>query len=140
MLILMFDQTYMERFWPQLESWLACSSGSLNEGLTPTPPQKLRCAIDCLRGTPEWYSHALVNRWGSSNSHRATETLMQPWVRVTNQSDKEIQYSEAGVKPAPLPCEQLRTLIPRPTGSSAPLLPRAANSNPVPCIYRIPSW
>ena len=43
-LILMFDRTYMERFWPLLEAWLSCMKGS-ERGLVSADDDALRCTI-----------------------------------------------------------------------------------------------
>jgi len=89
-LVLMFDRTYMERFWPQLEAWLACMRGS-SKGMLSTPEEQLRCTVTCLRETPVWFAHALKDRWLHCDANRAHRTLSEPWVAVTNQSDKEVQ-------------------------------------------------
>ena len=61
-LVLMFDATYMERFWPQLEAWLAFMHAS-EGGLVSTPEEQLRCTVGCLRDAPEWHAQALKDRW-----------------------------------------------------------------------------
>ena len=86
----MFDKTYMERFWPQLEAWLAFMQASAR-GLVSTPEDRLRCTIQCLQDTPVWYSNALKDRWLHCGAERAYRVLSEPWVLVTNQSDKEVQ-------------------------------------------------
>ena len=89
-LALMFDKTYMERFWPQLEAWLAFMRAS-ESGLVSTPEKMLRCTVECLLDTPVWFSNALKDRWLHCNAARAHTVLSEPWVLVTNQSDKEVQ-------------------------------------------------
>jgi hypothetical protein len=89
-LILMLDQTYMERFWPQFEAWLAFMQGS-QSGLASTPEGQLRCTIRCLLGTPVWYANSLKDRWLNRNAAWAHRTLSEKWVSVTNASDKEVQ-------------------------------------------------
>ena len=80
----------MERFWPQLEAWLAFMRASPT-GLVSTPEDALRCTIECLRDTPVWYRNALKDRWLRRNSASAHSELSQDWVQVTNKSDKEVQ-------------------------------------------------
>ena len=80
-LALMFDITYMERFWPQLEAWLAFMQGSAR-GLVSTPEESMRCTIQCLRDTPVWYSNALKDRWLHCDAARAHRVLSEPWVLV----------------------------------------------------------
>ena len=82
--------SYMERFWPQLEAWLAFMRASPT-GLVSTPEDALRCTIECLRDTPVWYRNALKDRWLRRNSASAHSELSQDWVQVTNKSDKEVQ-------------------------------------------------
>jgi len=89
-LALMFDKTYMERFWPQLEAWLAFMRAS-KRGLVSTPEEQLRCVIECLGDTPIWFANALKDRWLHCDAARAHRVLSEPWVEVTNQSDKEVQ-------------------------------------------------
>ena len=88
----MFDKTYMERFWPQLEAWLACMRAS-ESGLVSTPEDELRCTVECLRDTPVWFAHSLKDRWLHCDAARAHRFLSEPFVQVTNQSDKELQVS-----------------------------------------------
>ena len=59
-LALMFDTTYMERFWPQLEAWLAFMQAS-ESGLVSTPAEELLCLAPPLAPRParrRWLAHA----------------------------------------------------------------------------------
>ena len=87
--------SYMERFWPQLEAWLAFMRASPT-GLVSTPEEELRCTIECLRDTPVWYRNSLKDRWLRRNAAAAHRELSQDWVRVTNKSDKEVQLYKIG--------------------------------------------
>lgn len=89
-LVLMFDETYMMRFWPQLEAWLSFMKG-VQTGLVSTPEDELRCTIQCLGDAPPWYANSLKDRWLHCNATKAHRILSEPWVRVTNQSDKHVQ-------------------------------------------------
>jgi len=86
----MFDETYMQRFWPQFEAWLTFMQAS-ESGLVSTPEENLRCSIECLGDTPVWYANALKDRWLHRDAAGAHHLLSKPWVEVTNQSDKEVQ-------------------------------------------------
>ena len=92
-LVVMFDKTYMERFWPQFEAWLAFMRGD-KKGLLSTPEEKLRCTVVCLRETPVWYASALKDRWLHCDSTKAHRLLAEPWVAVTNESDKNVQLAK----------------------------------------------
>jgi len=92
-LVIMFDRTYMERFWPQFEAWLSFMSGD-ETGIVSTPNGQLRCSIECLGDTPVWYKNALTDRWSKRSTAAAHKELSESWVQVTNQSDKEVQLNK----------------------------------------------
>ena len=89
-LILMFDRTYMERFWPLLEAWLSCMKGS-ERGLVSADDEALRCTIQCIDGLSESNAFDLKNRYRGCDANAVHRMLSANWVTVTNQSDKEVQ-------------------------------------------------
>ena len=89
-LILMFDRTYMERFWPLLEAWLSCMKGS-ERGLVSADDEALRCTIQCIDGLSESNAFDLKNRYRGCDATAVHRMLSANWVTVTNQSDKEVQ-------------------------------------------------
>ena len=89
-LVLMFDRTYMERFWPLLEAWLSCMKGS-ERGLVSADDEALRCTIQCIDGLSESNAFDLKNRYRGCDANAVHRMLSANWVTVTNQSDKEVQ-------------------------------------------------
>ena len=102
-LIIMFDDTYMKRFWPQFEAWLAhqtCDIDGLHPRADLKDPQtgqidkaRLRCVtrlIETAQGTP--YEDDLTLRWiDKSTAQQAMTELRKECYTVTNQSDKDVQ-------------------------------------------------
>ena len=61
------------------------------KGLDQADETERRCVIKCIHNAPAALKDALTDEWGSKTANEAYDVLKQPDVKVTNQSDKEIQ-------------------------------------------------
>jgi hypothetical protein len=61
------------------------------KGLDQADKAERRCAIKCIHNAPVAFEDALTAEWGSKTTDEAYAVLKQPDVKVTNQSDKDIQ-------------------------------------------------
>ena len=61
------------------------------KGLDFAPEAKARYAIQPLRNAPASLATVLVDEWGQKTAAEAHDVLKQPDVKVTNQSDKDMQ-------------------------------------------------
>ena len=74
----------------QFEAYLSLRTVTAN-GLDLTPDAKRRCVIKCIHNAPTSFSEALVGMWATKTAAEAYDILVKPDVRVTNQSDKDVQ-------------------------------------------------
>ena len=94
-LVCMYDQSYMRRFWPQLEAWLSFRQGS-HAGLVDTPAEELRCKIICVRNEADMFATDLMKRWHKCDVEDAKNLLSNEWVAVFNPTDKLLQLQKIG--------------------------------------------
>ena len=74
----------------QFEAYLSLRTVTAN-GLDITPDAERRCVIKCIHNAPASFSEALIGMWSTKSAEEAYEVLVKPDVRVTNQSDKDVQ-------------------------------------------------
>ena len=74
----------------QFEAFLSLRKVSVN-GLDVATEQERRCVIVPIHNAPPIMAQALVDEWGRKTATQAHGVLKQPDVKVTNQSDKEVQ-------------------------------------------------
>ena len=119
-LVVMFDDTYMQRFWPQLEAWQSCMQGSAL-GLRATPKDQLRCTVVCVQKAPAMFQDDLFDRWLSRNVAEASERLGKDYIQVFKKSDKELQLQKL---------DHLDYLVRRAYSDEAEATPRAPEQQP----------
>ena len=88
--LILADLSYVSRFWTQFEAYLSMRRVTVF-GLDPTPLAKQRCVIKCIHNAPASFSETLIGMWSTKSAEEAYEVLVKPDVRVTNQSDKDVQ-------------------------------------------------
>jgi hypothetical protein len=74
----------------QFEAYLSLRTVTAN-GLDVTPDAERRCVITCIHNAPASFSEALTGMWATKTADQAYDVLVKPDVRVTNQSDKDVQ-------------------------------------------------
>ena len=94
-LVCMYDRSYMERFWPQLEAWLSFRRAS-SDGLGDTPPQQLRCTVTSVCEEADMFTDDLRKRWACSSVADAQVYLAKNWVAVYDPADKKLQLQKLG--------------------------------------------
>ena len=88
--LILVDRQYMGRFWTQFEAFLSLRKVTA-EGLAFTPEQERRCTVSCIRNAPKAFGAGLIEEWESKSAEEAYEILKQKDVKVTNETDKEVQ-------------------------------------------------
>jgi len=92
--LILFDLSYLSRFWTQFEAWLSMQFATPNGLKSAVGTKNARYHIECIQGAAEQaelYRKALVDTWASKTPQQAFDFLSKPDVTVTNQSDKEGQ-------------------------------------------------
>ena len=74
----------------QFEAFLSLRKVT-STGLDATPSSERRVEITCIHNAPVSFSEALVGMWASKSAAEAHDILVKPDVKVTNQSDKDVQ-------------------------------------------------
>ena len=92
--LILFDLSYLSRFWTQFEAWLSMQFATPNGLKSAVGTVNARYHIVCIQGAAEQaelYTKALVDTWATKTPQQAFDFLSKPDVTVTNQSDKEGQ-------------------------------------------------
>ncbi len=85
----------MSRFWTQFEAWLSLQLASPT-GLHGDPAAR-RCVVACIHNAPTLFAELIQRMWTAKDVDAARDTLAQPDVTVTNQSDKTLQLHKLEV-------------------------------------------
>jgi hypothetical protein len=88
--LILLDELYLGRFWPQLEAWLAMHSPS-TEGLVPAPATSRRLTIMTIHGRPDDLESEIIRRWVARDVREVHEMLASSDVLVCNETDREQQ-------------------------------------------------
>ena len=88
--LILLDGEYTRRFWTQFEAWLSMQKATAG-GLVSVSEEDRRYSIVCINRTPDSKKGDLVELWSNCDANRARDILMGESVKVTNQSDKEVQ-------------------------------------------------
>ena len=88
--LILLDLSYLSRFWTQLEAWLAMQDTTLGGLKSAVGTARERHTIKCIYNAGGGMAGELVRMWASKTPAEAFQTLSQPDVSVTNQSDKEV--------------------------------------------------
>jgi len=124
--LILLDELYLGRFWPQLEAWLAMHSPS-TEGLVPAPATSRRLTIMTIHGRPDDLESEIIRRWVARDVREVHEMLASSDVLVCNETDREQQLRrllELDVQVrahAPPTWPNLANLAPPPLGSPVAL-------------------
>ena len=90
-MLILLDLNYLGRFWTQFEAWLAFQACTV-KGIEP---RRLdgddRPTIEPIHNANSTFVQALENLWHHITPSDAHAVLSKPDVRVTNESDKELQ-------------------------------------------------
>jgi hypothetical protein len=89
--LILFDLSYLSRFWTQFEAWLSMQFATPNGLKSAVGTENARYHIVCIQGAAEQaeqYKEALVDTWADKTPQQAFDFLSRPDVTVTNQSDK----------------------------------------------------
>jgi hypothetical protein len=92
--LILFDLSYLSRFWTQFEAWLSMQFATPNGLKSAVGAKYARHHIVCIQNASdqsELYTKALVDTWASKTPQQAFYFLSKPDVTVTNQSDKQGQ-------------------------------------------------
>jgi hypothetical protein len=92
--LILFDLSYLSRFWTQFEAWLSMQFATPDGLKSAVGTKNARYHIVCIQGAAEQaelYKKALVDTWATKTPQQAFDFLSKPDVTVTNQSDKEGQ-------------------------------------------------
>ena len=88
--LILLDELYLGRFWPQLEAWLAMHSPS-TEGLVPAPATSRRLTIMTIHGRPDDLESEIIRRWVARDVREVHEMLASSDVLVCNETDRKQQ-------------------------------------------------
>jgi hypothetical protein len=89
--LILFDLSYMSRFWTQFEAWLSMQFATPNGLKSAVGTENARYHIVCIQNAAdqaEQYRKVLVDTWATKTPQQAFDFLSKPDVMVTNQSDK----------------------------------------------------
>ena len=92
--LILFDLSYLSRFWTQFEAWLSMQFATPSGLKSAVGTKNARYHIVCIEaaaGLAELYTKALVDIWATKTPQQAFDILCKPDVTVTNQSDKRDQ-------------------------------------------------
>jgi hypothetical protein len=95
--LILFDLSYLSRFWTQVEAWLSMQVATPDGLKSAVGTKNARYHIVCIQGAAEQaelYTKALVDTWATKTPQQAFDFLSKPDVTVTNQTDKEVQLSK----------------------------------------------
>jgi hypothetical protein len=89
--LILFDLSYLSRFWTQFEAWLSMQFATPNGLKSAVGTKYARHHIVCIQNAAdqsELYTKALTDQWATKTPQQAFDFLSKPDVTVTNQSDK----------------------------------------------------
>jgi hypothetical protein len=92
--LILFDLSYLSRFWTQFEAWLSMQFATPNGLKSAVGTKHARYHIVCIQNAAaqaELFTKALTDQWATKTPQQAFDFLSKPDVTVTNQSDKEGQ-------------------------------------------------
>ena len=90
--IVLYERIYNQRFWPNVECWIATKMPS-KEGLVPATEPHLRIrvlGIRSARANDSANRAFLLDTWHSASTLDVIKSLSADDILVTNQKDKEI--------------------------------------------------
>ena len=88
--LILLDLSYMSRFWTQFEAFLSMRKITA-AGLEAAGVGERRASVACIHNAPKSFSDALFGMWSNKSAAEAHDILVKPDVKVTNQSDKDVQ-------------------------------------------------
>ena len=92
--LILFDLSYVSRFWTQFEAWLSMQFATPNGLKSAVGTIYARHHIVCIQNAAdqsELYTKALTDQWATKTPQQAFDFLSKPDVTVTNESDKQNQ-------------------------------------------------
>eukprot|EP00900_Chrysochromulina_parva_P007474 jgi/Chrpa1/16728/Chrysochromulina_OHIO_Genome00023631-RA len=92
--LILFDLSYLSRFWTQFEAWLSMQFATPNGLKSAVGTKNARYHIVCIHAAAvqaELYRKVLVDTWANRTPQQAFNFLSNPDVKVTNESDKHSQ-------------------------------------------------
>ena len=92
--LILFDLSYLSRFWTQFEAWLSMQFATPNGLKSAVGTKNARYHIVCIQGAAEQaeaHTKMLVDTWATKTPQQAFDFLSKPDVTVTNESDKHNQ-------------------------------------------------
>ena len=92
--LILFDLSYLSRFWTQFEAWLSMQFATPNGLKSAVGTQNARYHIVCIQNAAaqaDTFAKVLTEQWATKTPQQAFDFLSKPDVTVTNQSDKEGQ-------------------------------------------------
>jgi hypothetical protein len=92
--LILFDLSYLSRFWTQFEAWLSMQFATPNGLKSAVGTKNARYHIVCIHAAAvqaELYRKVLVDTWANRTTQQAYNFLSKPDVKVTNESDKHSQ-------------------------------------------------
>eukprot|EP00900_Chrysochromulina_parva_P018879 jgi/Chrpa1/26993/Chrysochromulina_OHIO_Genome00008865-RA len=92
--LILFDLSYLSRFWTQFEAWLGMQFATPNGLKSAVGTEYARHHIVCIQNAAaqsELYTKALTDQWATKTPQQAFDFLSKPDVTVTNASDKQDQ-------------------------------------------------
>eukprot|EP00900_Chrysochromulina_parva_P004970 jgi/Chrpa1/14474/Chrysochromulina_OHIO_Genome00021942-RA len=92
--LILFDFSYLSRFWTQFEAWLSMQFPTPSGLKSAVGTKNARYHIVCIQNAAaqaELYTKALTDQWANKTPQQAFDILSKPDVTVTNQSDKRDQ-------------------------------------------------
>jgi len=90
--IVMYERIYNQRFWPNVECWIATKMPT-KDGLMPATDDRLRIQVYGIRsakGKDESSRSFLLSAWHKTTAEEAIESLSEEDILVTNLKDKEV--------------------------------------------------
>jgi hypothetical protein len=92
--LILFDLSYLSRFWTQFEAWLSMQFATPNGLKSAVGTKNARYHIVCIQNAAaqaDALAKVLTDTWASKTPQQAFDFLSKPDVTVTNQSDKQGQ-------------------------------------------------
>jgi hypothetical protein len=92
--LILFDLSYLSRFWTQFEAWLGMQFATPNGLKSAVGTVNARYHIVCIQNAAaqaDAFAKVLTDQWATKTPQQAFDFLSKPDVTVTNQSDKEGQ-------------------------------------------------
>eukprot|EP00900_Chrysochromulina_parva_P027868 jgi/Chrpa1/9715/Chrysochromulina_OHIO_Genome00015480-RA len=92
--LILFDLSYLSRFWTQFEAWLSMQFATPSGLKSAVGSKNARYHIVCIQNAAaqaQLYTKALTDQWANKTPQQAFDILSKPDVTVTNESDKHSQ-------------------------------------------------